>query len=205
MITVVDYGMGNLRSVAKAFEKVGFDIKVSSYPEDIRDAKAIVVPGVGAFGDAVHNLKRFNLYDEIINHIEKGKPYFGICLGLQLLFEYGYEFGEHKGLGVIKGKVVKFPHRKGFKIPHMGWNQVWINKKEGLFSDIKDGEYFYFVHSFYVVPEDENVIASKTDYIVDFCSAIQKDNIWAVQFHPEKSQKAGLQLIENFKNFVSSY
>ncbi|RMA97248.1 imidazole glycerol phosphate synthase subunit HisH [Hydrogenothermus marinus] len=205
MIVVVDYGMGNLRSVAKAFEKVGFNIKVSSNPKDIKDAKAIVVPGVGAFGDAVHNLKRFNLFDEIINHIQEGKPYFGICLGLQLLFEYGYEFGEHEGFGVLKGKVVRFENKEGYKIPHMGWNQVWIKQKEGLFSDIKEGEYFYFVHSYYAKPENKEDIASTTDYITDFCSAIQKDNIWAVQFHPEKSQKAGLKLISNFKNFVDKY
>lgn len=205
MIVVVDYGMGNLRSVAKAFEKVGFNIKVSSNPKDIKNAKAIVVPGVGAFGDAVHNLKRFNLFDEIINHIQEGKPYFGICLGLQLLFEYGYEFGEHEGFGVLKGKVVRFENKEGYKIPHMGWNQVWIKQKEGLFSDIKEGEYFYFVHSYYAKPENKEDIASTTDYITDFCSAIQKDNIWAVQFHPEKSQKAGLKLISNFKNFVDKY
>lgn len=202
MITVVDYGMGNLRSVAKAFEKVGFNVNVSSKPEDIKNSKAIVVPGVGAFGDAVHNLKRFKLFDEIINHIQKGKPYFGICLGLQLLFEYGYEFGEHEGFGVIKGKVIRFQDKEGYKVPHMGWNQVWIKQKEGLFTNIKDGEFFYFVHSFYVVPLNKEEIASTTDYSIDFCSAVQKENIWAVQFHPEKSQKAGLKLLKNFKYFV---
>ena len=205
MIIVVDYGMGNLRSVAKALEHVGLDIKISSNPEDIKNSKAIVVPGVGAFGDAVHNLKRFKLFDEIINHIEKRKPYFGICLGLQLLFEYGYEFGEHEGFGVLKGKVVRFQPKEGFKIPHMGWNQVAIKQKDGLFKDIKEGEFFYFVHSFYAQPSEKSYIASTTDYITDFCSAVQKDNIWAVQFHPEKSQKAGLKLLENFKNFMENY
>ena len=204
MIVVVDYGMGNLRSVSKALEKVGLDVKVSSDPKDVRDAEAIVVPGVGAFGDAIHNLQRFGLLEEIIKSIEKGKPYLGICLGLQILFEYGYEFGEHEGLGVLKGKVIRFPEKEGYKVPHMGWNQVWLKKTEGLFSDIKEGEFFYFVHSFYVVPEESEVIASITDYSVDFCSAIQKDNVWAVQFHPEKSQKAGLKLLENFKTFVQS-
>ncbi len=205
MITVVDYGMGNLKSVAKALEYVGLNVKISSSPEDIKNSKAIVVPGVGAFGDAVHNLKRFKLFDEIINHIEKGKPYLGICLGLQLLFEYGYEFGEHEGFGVLKGKVIRFQPKEGFKIPHMGWNQVWIKQKEGLFSGIKEGEFFYFVHSFYAEAYDKNDIASTTDYITDFCSSVQKNNIWAVQFHPEKSQKAGLKLLENFKNFVENY
>ncbi len=202
MITVVDYGMGNLRSVAKALEKVGFDVKVSSNPQDIKDAKGIVVPGVGAFGDAIHNLERFGLLDEVVKAVEEGKPYLGICLGLQILFEYGYEFGEHEGLGLLKGKVIRFENKEGYKVPHMGWNQVWIKQKEGLFSDIKEGEYFYFVHSFYAVPSEEKDIASITDYSVDFCSAVQKDNIWAVQFHPEKSQKAGLKLLGNFKTFV---
>ena len=202
MITVVDYGMGNLRSVSKALEKVGFDVKVSSNKEDIKNAKGIVVPGVGAFGDAIHNLERFELKDEIINAINEGKPYLGICLGLQILFEYGYEFGEHEGLGILKGKVIRFENKESFKVPHMGWNQIHLKKTAGMFSNIKEGEYFYFVHSFYAAPSDENVISSITDYSVDFCSAVQKDNIWAVQFHPEKSQKAGLKLLHNFKEFV---
>ncbi|WP_297457353.1 imidazole glycerol phosphate synthase subunit HisH [Persephonella sp.] len=202
MITVVDYGMGNLRSVAKALEKVGFDVKVSSEPKDVENAKAIVVPGVGAFGDAMHNLDRLNLLEPVIKSIKAGKPYLGICLGLQILFEYGYEFGEHEGLGILKGKVVRFENKEGFKVPHMGWNQVWIKQEEGLFSDIKNGEYYYFVHSFYAVPSNTSDIAATTDYSVEFSSAVQKDNIWAVQFHPEKSQKAGLQLLKNFKYFV---
>jgi len=204
VITVVDYGMGNLRSVAKAFEAVGANIKVSSKPEDIKNSKAIVVPGVGAFKDAIKHLKELNLYDEIINHINNKKPYFGICLGLQILFEKGYEFGEHRGLGIIKGKVIRFTQKEGYKIPHMGWNQVNIKQKNGLFKNIKNSEFFYFVHSFYVVPEDSKVIASTTDYINEFCSSIQIDNIWAVQFHPEKSQKPGLKLIKNFVKKVNT-
>ena len=204
MITVVDYGMGNLRSVAKALEKVGLDAKISSNPEDIKNSKAIVVPGVGAFGDAVHNLKRLNLFNEIKNHIEKGKPYLGICLGLQLLFEYGYEFGSHRGLGVFKGKVVRFEEKEGYKIPHMGWNQIHKKKESKMFSGIDEGEFFYFVHSFYAIPEEKSIISSTTDYITDFCSAVEKDNVWAVQFHPEKSQKVGLKLLSNFKELVLS-
>ncbi len=202
MITVVDYGMGNLRSVSKALEKVGLEVKVSSDPKDVDNAKGIVVPGVGAFGDAMHNLERLGLLQPVLRSIQKGKPYLGICLGLQILFEYGYEFGEHKGLGVLKGKVIRFENKESFKVPHMGWNQIWIKQKEGLFTNIRDGEYFYFVHSFYAVPSENMDIASSTDYIVDFCSAVQKENVWAVQFHPEKSQKAGLKLLENFKYFV---
>jgi glutamine amidotransferase len=204
MITVVDYGMGNLRSVAKALEKVGLQVKVSSDPEDIKNAEGIVVPGVGAFGDAMHNLRRLDLLDPVLDSIKEGKPYLGICLGLQILFEYGYEFGEHEGLGVLRGKVIRFENKEGFKVPHMGWNQVWIKQKEGLFSGIKNGEYFYFVHSFYAVPSDSRDTASTTDYSVEFCSAVQKENIWAVQFHPEKSQKAGLKILQNFKNFVKN-
>ncbi|WP_293448365.1 imidazole glycerol phosphate synthase subunit HisH [Persephonella sp.] len=204
MITVVDYGMGNLRSVSKALERVGLEVKVSSNPKDVEDAKGIVVPGVGAFGDAMHNLDRLGLLQPVISSIQKGKPYLGICLGLQILFEYGYEFGEHQGLGVLKGKVVRFENKEGFKVPHMGWNQVWIKQKNGLFSGIKDGEYFYFVHSFYTVPSENKDIASTTDYNIDFCSAVQRENVWAVQFHPEKSQKAGLKLLNNFKNFVGN-
>ncbi len=202
MIIVVDYGMGNLRSVAKAVETVGLDVKVSSDPKDVENAKGIIVPGVGAFGDAVHNLERFGLKDKIIKSIEKGKPFLGICLGLQILFEYGYEFGEHEGLGIFKGKVIRFENKEGFKVPHMGWNQIHKKQEEGLFSDIKENEFFYFVHSFYVVPKDETIVASTTDYSVEFVSSVQKDNVWAVQFHPEKSQKAGLQLLKNFKEFV---
>ncbi len=204
MITVVDYGMGNLRSVSKALEKVGLDVKVSSDPKDVENAKGIVVPGVGAFGDAMHNLERLGLLQPVLRSIQKGKPYLGICLGLQILFEYGYEFGEHRGLGVLKGKVIRFESKEGFKVPHMGWNQVWIKQKDGLFSGIKEGEYFYFVHSFYAVPSENKDTASTTDYTVDFCSAVQNENVWAVQFHPEKSQKAGLKLLNNFKNFVEN-
>jgi glutamine amidotransferase len=202
MIVVVDYGMGNLRSVSKALEKVGFDVKVSSKKEDIKNSKAIVVPGVGAFGDAIHNLERLELKQEIINSVKEGKPYLGICLGLQILFEYGYEFGEHQGLGILKGKVIRFEDKKGFKVPHMGWNQIYPKKSSGMYREIKKGEYFYFVHSFYALPSEDKVVSSTTDYIVDFCSAVEINNVWAVQFHPEKSQKAGLKLLENFKNFV---
>ena len=201
-VIVVNYGMGNLRSVAKALETIGLDVKVSSQKEDIKNAKALVVPGVGAFGDAIKNLEDLGLIDEIIKSIEKGKPYLGICLGLQILFEYGYEFGKHKGLSVLKGEVVRFEQKKGFKIPHMGWNQIWKKNYKKMYENIKDGEFFYFVHSFYVKPKEEKIIASTTDYINEFCSSIEKDNIWAVQYHPEKSQKAGLNLLKNFKNFV---
>lgn len=202
MIAVVDYGMGNLRSVQKALEKVGLDAVITSNPEDLDRADAVVVPGVGAFPDAIHNLERLGLKEKILENINRGKPYLGICLGLQILFEYGFEFGEHQGLGVVKGVVVRFDEKLDIKIPHMGWNQVWKKKNSRMFEDIKDGEFFYFVHSYYAKPDDISLIATTTDYGIDFCSAIEMDNIWAVQFHPEKSQQAGLKLLSNFKKFV---
>lgn len=202
MIAVVDYGMGNLRSVQKALEKVGLDAVITSTPSDLDDAAGIVVPGVGAFGDAIHNLQRLNLKEKIVENIKRGKPYLGICLGLQILFEYGYEFGEHQGLGVVKGSVVRFDEKLNVKIPHMGWNQIRKEKSSKMFDGIKDGEFFYFVHSYYAKPDDTGVLATTTDYGINFCSAIEIDNIWAVQFHPEKSQQAGLKLLSNFKNFI---
>ena len=202
MIALVDYGMGNLRSVEKALEKVGFNVLRTSNPEDLDKADAVVVPGVGAFGDAIHNLERFGLKNKIIEVINQGKPYLGICLGLQILFEYGYEFGQHEGLGILKGSVVRFDEKLPIKIPHMGWNQIHKKKDSKMFEGIKDGEFFYFVHSYYANPEDKTVVATTTDYAIDFCSSVEVDNLWAVQFHPEKSQTAGLKLLENFKKFV---
>ena len=199
-ILVVDYGMGNLRSVSKALEKVGFRVKVSSDPEDVKKAKAIVLPGVGAFRDAVENLKRMGLYGEIIRHIEMGKPYFGICLGLQLLFEKSYEFGESEGFSVVEGEVVLLP--TSVKVPHIGWNQLWKNKPSSMLEGIKDGEYFYFVHSYHVVPKRKEFILTTTDYGIDFVSSIEYENIFAVQFHPEKSQRVGLKILENFRRRV---
>ena len=194
---IVDYGMGNLRSVSKAFEKVGFDVKISSEPEDIKNAEVLVLPGVGAFKDAVQNLKSLGLYGKIIEHIEKGKTFMGICLGLQLLFERSYEFGETKGFGIFQGEVILLPQK--VKIPHIGWNQLWKKKDSHLLDGIRDGEYFYFVHSYHVVPKRQDIILTVTDYGIDFVSSIEYENVFAVQFHPEKSQRAGLKLIENFK------
>ena len=203
MIAIIDYGMGNLRSVQKGFEKVGYDTIVTSNSEDILSADGVVLPGVGAFKDCMNNLREGKLIDPIHKIIEEGKPFLGICLGLQLLFTESEEFGIHKGLGIIKGRVVKFSFStQGLKIPHMGWNSI---KKSGqknqfspMFEGIPDNSYFYFVHSYYVVPEDDNIVASKTDYGIDFVSSISKDNIFACQFHPEKSQEMGLRLLKNF-------
>lgn len=204
MIAIVDYGMGNLRSVEKGFLKVGFETKVTSSTSDIRNASAIVLPGVGAFRDCMSNLERLDLIDAVLQEIEKGKPYLGICLGLQILFEESEEFGTTKGLGLLKGKVVRF-RETALKIPHMGWNTVKVIKRPPSFEGIPDESFFYFVHSYYVVPENKEEIAGITNYGIEFTSMVWKDNILATQFHPEKSQTLGLKVLEGFGNFVKAY
>src|SRR3990167_2440583 len=202
MIAIIDYGMGNLRSVQKGFERVGHDAIVTNNPQEIFSSDGVVLPGVGAFKDCMRNLREGGLINIIHKVIDNGKPFLGICLGLQLLFTESEEFGIHKGLGIIKGRVVKFSFStQGLKITHMGWNSI---KKSGqknqfspMFEGIPDNSYFYFVHSYYVVPEDDNIVASKTDYGVEFVSSISKDNLFAVQFHPEKSQELGLRMLKN--------
>ncbi len=205
MIAVIDYGMGNLRSVGKALEHVGADVVITGEPSKLKDSRALVLPGVGAFRDAVKNLKERGIWDVVLEEVKKGKPLLGICLGLQLLFEKSYEFGETEGLGLIKGEVIKFNLPPEFKIPHMGWNQIFKKKESPLLEGIKEGEFFYFVHSYYVKPEEEEVVLTETDYGgLFFTSSIEKDNVFATQFHPEKSQRAGLKLLENFIRFVKA-
>jgi imidazole glycerol-phosphate synthase subunit HisH len=198
MIVVVDYGMGNLRSVQKGFEKVGRQAAISRDPSDIRNASHLVLPGVGAFPECMANLARFELIDPLLEFINSGKPFLGICLGLQLLFDESEEFGIHEGLKVVPGRVKGFDKAMGLKIPHMGWNQVFFRKSIPIFRGIDDGLYFYFVHSFYVAPKDEGDIAGETEYGIRFTCAIARDNVFAVQFHPEKSQQNGLKILENF-------
>jgi imidazole glycerol-phosphate synthase subunit HisH len=210
LIAVVDYGMGNLRSVAKALEKVGADAVVTSDAGVIADSTGMVLPGVGAFADCMKNLDRFHLTRPIIDFIDTGRPFFGICLGLQLLFTEGFEFGRHEGLGVIKGSVVRFsgPPFDGkdrLKIPHMGWNRVRWNTLDPPFDAVGDSDYFYFVHSYYVVPEDPDTTAGITDYGIPFVSALKKDNIFATQFHPEKSQQKGLSILKSFAALVDRW
>ncbi len=203
MITIIDYGMGNLRSVQKGFEKVGFAAKVTADPADLRDAEKLVLPGVGAFKDCMDNLREGGFIEPILRHVESGRPFLGICLGLQLLFTESEEFGRHPGLGIIPGKVVRFPgdmHIAGeeLKVPHMGWNQIRLRQDAPVFRGVADGSTVYFVHSYYVIPDDPTVVAAVTDYGIEFCAAIRRENVMAVQFHPEKSQQIGLRILKNF-------
>ena len=196
MIAIVDYGRGNLRSVQKAFEYLGYEAKVTSIPEEIMKADRVVFPGVGAFGDCMENLRERGLVEVIKEFIASGRPFLGICLGMQLLFSVSEEFGPVEGLDVVKGRVVRFP--EGLKVPHMGWNQIEIVRSNPLLKGVKSGDFFYFVHSYYVVPEDESVVSTVTSYGVDFVSMIHRDNLFATQFHPEKSQRLGLRILDNF-------
>jgi len=197
MIVIIDYGMGNLRSVENGFLKVGVKAKVVSDPKAVDNAHAIVLPGVGAFRDCMRNLTKMSLIEPIIKSIQKGKPYLGICLGLQILFTESEEFGLCKGLNILSGKVVRF-HESGLKVPHMGWNTIKILRRPPILNNIKDKDFFYFVHSYYVVPDNNDLIATTTEYGVTFTSMVWKENIFATQFHPEKSQELGLRILKAF-------
>ncbi len=198
MIVIIDYGMGNLRSVQKGFEKVGHQAVISSDPSEVQAASKVVLPGVGAFEDAMAELRRLEMIPAIRNVADSGKPFLGICLGMQLLFDVGLENGRHQGLGILPGEVVRFDLPKDFSVPHMGWNQLNIRRPAPILKGLAEGAYVYFVHSYYVVPKDSAVIATETDYGRPFCSTVWRDNIFATQFHPEKSQSHGLQILKNF-------
>ncbi len=211
MIAIVDYGMGNLRSVLAGFTRVGHDAVITREPAVIDSASHVVLPGVGAFRDCMDNLEKYRLVESILKAIDSGKPFLGICLGLQLLFEESEEFGKHKGLGVLKGRVVRFkdnmPEKDGnedstqfLKIPHMGWNNIRILKRHDILNGLSDNSYLYFVHSYYVEPEDKDAAVTITSYGMDFVSSVSHKNIFACQFHPEKSQKTGLKILKNFGN-----
>ena len=207
MISVVDYGMGNLRSVQKAFERLGVPATIVDRPQDLEEADAMVLPGVGAFRDAIAALRQQDLVGPIADHIAADKPFLGICLGLQLLFDVSYEDGEYEGLGIVPGEVVRFRSQPGLRIPHMGWNEVRQQSAGSgqrsaarLFEGVPDGSHFYFVHSYHVVPKDETVTAGVTDHGGEFVSVIARGQLVATQFHPEKSQTHGLRLLENFAN-----
>ena len=202
MITIIDYQMGNLRSVQKAFERVGHEAVVSADPTTIARASHVVLPGVGAFADAMSELKRRDLISPIQDCIEANKPFLGICLGLQLLFDTSFEDGEHQGLGILPGQVRRFELPRGFKVPHMGWNEVCLPRRPPIFEGIDDKSHFYFVHSYFVVPKEESWVAGQADYGDPFCAMIWKDNLFATQFHPEKSQKNGLRVLKNFAELM---
>lgn len=195
---IVDYGMANLRSVQKAFEKVGAEAEISSDADRIGGADKLVLPGVGAFRDAIVRLRESGLAAPIIDHIRAGRPFLGICLGLQLLFTRSYEDGVYEGLDVFPGDVVRFANVPGLKVPHMGWNQLRIVHAMPHLRDLPGEPAVYFVHSYYVKPHDERIIATQTDYGGEFVSAIGHENVFATQFHPEKSQRVGLAMLRNF-------
>jgi len=199
-IAIIDYGMANLRSVQKAFASVGIEAAIISAPEQIAAADKIVLPGVGAFKDAVATLRSRGMADAVIQHIQRGRPFLGICLGLQMLFDIGYEDGQHNGLGVLRGKCIRFDvdQTLGLKVPHMGWNQLNVRRPSPLLRDIPAGAGVYFVHGYHVVPDDPGMIATETDYGRPFVSSIWRDNVLATQFHPEKSQKVGMTILANF-------
>jgi len=198
LIAIIDYGMGNLASVKNAFAKLGYEAFITSNPDHILNADKVILPGVGAFYDAINSLCNTGLDKTIFELVKNEKPLLGVCLGLQLLFSESEENGIHKGLDIVKGRVVKFELPPSYKVPHMGWNGVKPDPESRLFRNIPSGSYFYFVHSYYVVPEDNSFSAASSDYGFDFVCAIENKNLFATQFHPEKSGELGLMILKNF-------
>lgn len=203
MIAIIDYGMGNLRSVQKAFQRVGCQAEIVQDPAAVEAAPAVVLPGVGAFADAMENLKKSGMIEAIHRAINSGKPFLGICLGHQLLFESSVEFGTTRGLGIFPGTVKRFPGGD-LKVPHMGWNQVEIAKPSQLLEGVPAGAAFYFVHSYYVEPADPELAVTLTEYGLKFASVVGRNNVFGIQFHPEKSSTLGLRILENFGKMVKS-
>jgi len=204
VIAIIDYGMGNLRSVQKGLERVGFEAIVTRDVSQILSARGVVLPGVGAFSACMENLGKFGLIEPIREIVRQKKPFLGICLGLQLLFSESEEFGRQKGLDLFAGKVVGFRVEENLKVPHMGWNRIEKKTDSPFLEGISNGDYVYFVHSFYVVPDDRSIVATTTDYGDSFVSSIATDRLFACQFHPEKSQELGLRILANFGRFVTS-
>ncbi|MCM1566214.1 MAG: imidazole glycerol phosphate synthase subunit HisH [Dehalobacter sp.] len=202
MIGIVDYGRGNLRSVEKAFEKLGFSAEIMESPEKLTGTAGVILPGVGAFADAMDALAKGGWLDPLKQYVQSGKPFLGICLGMQLLFEIGEEHGEHAGLGFLKGRVVKFP--PGLKIPHMGWNTLNVVRPNRICDNIPNHSYFYFVHSYFAQPADRDCIAGTSEYGLEFPALVGKDNVWGAQFHPEKSSPWGLVMLDNFGKWVKN-
>jgi glutamine amidotransferase len=199
MITIIDYGVGNLRSVEKAIEYVGGEVKITADPKEILEAEAVILPGVGAFEEAMAKLSEAGLTEVVKQAVLSGKPFLGICLGMQLLFDYSEEgTGKVMGLGIFKGGIKRFPSDMGLKIPHMGWNTLSSCTKTGIFNGIAEGEHFYFVHSYYLDSSDRELVVARSQYGIEFDAAISKGKLFATQFHPEKSGRAGLALLKNF-------
>lgn len=196
---IVDYGMANLRSVQKAFEQVGHSATITGDPARVAAAGRVVLPGVGAFRDAIARMRETGLDDTVRRHIDSGRPFLGICLGMQMLFAHDHEDGLHTGLNVFGGDVIRFPQRSGLKVPHMGWNTLRFSQPEcPLFANLPAEPAVYFVHSYYAQPAVREVVAAEADYPTAFCAAVWKNNVYATQFHPEKSQRVGLQMLKNF-------
>lgn len=198
MIAIIDYDAGNLKSVEKALKYLGQDVIVSRDSSEILQADKVILPGVGSFGDAMNNLDHFNLVDTIKKVAEKNTPFLGICLGLQLLFEKSDETPGAEGLGILKGEILRIPPKEGLKIPHMGWNSLNIKPQARLFDGIANNSYVYFVHSYYLKAEDENIVAASTEYSTHIHASVESGNIFACQFHPEKSSDVGLRILKNF-------
>jgi glutamine amidotransferase len=198
MITIVDCGINNLRSVEKAFEHLGYKVQVTRDPQVIAGAERIVLPGVGAFGAAMNSLQDAALVDPLLDRISDGVPFLGVCLALQLLFDWSEELGLHAGLGAVSGKAVKFDEAPELKIPHMGWNALSFPRPAKLFAGLEHGAMVYFVHSYHVLPDDPDIIAATSTHGTEFVAAIERDNLMAVQFHPEKSSAVGMKILDNF-------
>ncbi len=196
MITVVDYKLNNLRSLENTLRRLGHDVRVTSNPEDVRKARKLVLPGVGAFGDAMRNLRQLELIEAFVQRVKSGTPTLGICLGMHLLFSESAEFGVHAGLDLLPGRVVKLP--ANVRVPHMGWNQLHPKQTNGLTAGIEADSFVYFVHSYYVEPQSPDLVLATTDYGLEFPAIVHLKNIWATQFHPEKSQHVGERLLDNF-------
>ena len=198
MIAIIDYDAGNIKSVEKALQKLGADVVITNDAQEILRADKVILPGVGAFGDAMANLKKFGLDKVIYEVVEKGTPFLGICLGLQLLFERSDETPGVAGLGILKGEILRIPDKDDLKIPHMGWNSLHLQNQGRLFQGLSEQSYVYFVHSYYLKAEDEQIVKATTDYSVNIHASVEKDNVFACQFHPEKSSDVGLQILKNF-------
>ncbi len=199
MLAVIDYGAGNLRSVLHALKHLDArDLRLARRPEQLQGASKIILPGVGAFGAGMAQMRKQGLIEPLKAALAAGTPYLGICVGMQMLYEVGEEMGEHEGLGIFAGRVRRFPHFSDRKVPHMGWNQLNIRRQSALLRGLDERSYVYFVHSYYCAPTDEDSVAASVDYGIDYAAVIQRDNIYGVQFHPEKSQSVGLRILTNF-------